>query len=310
VRQIGIECRHKHCPGTSNNSSEESRHRDPGTKRKTRKPWISAETLKLADEKRIARTKRHNSATLRRAYNTLCKLTKESQRWTKQSGSRSSAGRYRELHLGKDKRSIQSYCCSQEEISAENQCNKRQKGIVLTQIDDVLRRWKEYCEELYSNNTVKTYSCSRSYRTSHHRRSKNSGRYTTSGGEQSRHKLKNRKGIGVDGIPGELLKASGDATKREIHELCNRVWKEEKVPDEWEKQYSSQYLKREIPRLHELQTISLITHLSKILLNVILERLKSETEEAISEEQAGFRSGRSTIQQILSLRLMLRNIER
>lgn len=49
-----------------------------GTKRRTSKPWISTETLKLADEKRIARTKRHNSATLRRAYNTLCKLTKES----------------------------------------------------------------------------------------------------------------------------------------------------------------------------------------------------------------------------------------
>ena len=35
-----------------------------------------------------------------------------------------------------------------------------------------------------------------------------------------------------------------------------------------------------------------------------MERLKSETEEAISEEQAGFRSGRSTIQQTLSLRLI------
>ena len=39
----------------------------------------------------------------------------------------------------------------------------------------------------------------------------------------------------MDGIPGELLKASGDATKRKIHELCNRVWKEEKVPEEWGK---------------------------------------------------------------------------
>ena len=85
--------------------------------------------------------------------------------------------------------------------------------------------------------------------------------------------------------------------KRKIHELCNRVWKEEKVPEEWGKAILNTIPKKgDLLDCTNYRTISLVTHLSKILLNVILEHLKSETEEAISEEQAGFRSGRSTIQ--------------
>jgi len=37
---------------------------------------------------------------------------------------------------------------------------------------------------------------------------------------------------------------------------------------------------------------------SKVVLNVILNRLKLEAEQIIAEEQAGFRTGRSTVEQI------------
>ena len=52
------------------------------------------------------------------------------------------------------------------------------------------------------------------------------------------------------------------------------------------------------------RTISLINHSSKILLSVLLQRLKHEIEPHLSEEQAGFRKDRSTVQQILCLRLI------
>ena len=40
------------------------------------------------------------------------------------------------------------------------------------------------------------------------------------------------------------------------------------------------------------------------MLKVLLNRLKPEAEEIIAEEQAGFRAGRSTIDQIFNLRLV------
>ena len=43
------------------------------------------------------------------------------------------------------------------------------------------------------------------------------------------------------------------------------------------------------------ELISLICHPSKVMLKVLLNRLKSQAESIIVEEQAGFRTGRSTI---------------
>ena len=52
------------------------------------------------------------------------------------------------------------------------------------------------------------------------------------------------------------------------------------------------------------RTISLISHSSKVMLKVILNRLRPQAEEIIAEEQAGFRAGRSTIEQIFNLRIL------
>ena len=40
------------------------------------------------------------------------------------------------------------------------------------------------------------------------------------------------------------------------------------------------------------------------MLKVILNRLKSQAEKIIAEEQAGFRAGRSTTEQIFNLRIL------
>ena len=52
------------------------------------------------------------------------------------------------------------------------------------------------------------------------------------------------------------------------------------------------------------RTISLFSHPSKVMLKVLLNRLKPQAEEIIAEEQAGFRTGRSTTEQIFNLRII------
>ena len=47
----------------------------------------------------------------------------------------------------------------------------------------------------------------------------------------------------------------------------------------------------------------LISHQSKVMLKIILNRLKPQAEKTIAEEQAGFRAGRSTTEQIFNLRI-------
>ena len=51
--------------------------------------------------------------------------------------------------------------------------------------------------------------------------------------------------------------------------------------------------------------ISLINHASKILLKILLNRLNPQAEKIISEEQEGFRKGRSTVEQITNCRIIM-----
>ena len=51
-------------------------------------------------------------------------------------------------------------------------------------------------------------------------------------------------------------------------------------------------------------TTSLISHPSKVMLKIILNRLKPQAKKIIAEEQAGFRTGRSIAKQIFHLQIL------
>ena len=62
--------------------------------------------------------------------------------------------------------------------------------------------------------------------------------------------------------------------------------------------------KGDLSECKNYRTIALTSHMGKILMSILLNRLKVQTEEYMADEQAGFRKDRSTIQQILLLRLI------
>ena len=53
------------------------------------------------------------------------------------------------------------------------------------------------------------------------------------------------------------------------------------------------------------RTISLISHASKILLNVIMKRMENKLEEEVSNTQAGFRKNRGTRDHIFNLKMII-----
>ena len=62
--------------------------------------------------------------------------------------------------------------------------------------------------------------------------------------------------------------------------------------------------KGNLQQCQNYQTISLISHASKVMLKIILNRLKPQVEKITAEEQAGFRAGGSTTEQIFNLRIL------
>ena len=62
--------------------------------------------------------------------------------------------------------------------------------------------------------------------------------------------------------------------------------------------------KGNLQQCQNYQMISLNSHPSKVKLMIMLNRLKLQAEKMIAEEQACFRAGRSTIEQIFILRIL------
>ena len=110
---------------------------------------------------------------------------------------------------------------------------------------------------------------------------------------------------GVDNIQAELVQADGEDVITALTTICNRIWQTGDWPTPW-----TQSLAITLPKKGNLQqcqnyrTIRLISYPSKVMLKILLNRLKPQAEKIIAEEHAGFRTGRSTKEQIFNLRIL------
>ena len=117
--------------------------------------------------------------------------------------------------------------------------------------------------------------------------------------------LKKGKSVEVDNIPAELVQAGGEDVITALTTICNKIWQTGEWPTPW-----TQTLVITLPKKGNLQqcqtyrTISLISHPSKVMLKIILNRLKPQAEKIVAEEQAGFSAGRNTTEQIFNLRIL------
>ena len=117
--------------------------------------------------------------------------------------------------------------------------------------------------------------------------------------------LKPGKATGVDNIPTELIQAGRETMIDALLNMCNKIWQTGEWPTSW-----TQSLVVTLPKKGNLQqcqnyrTISLISHASKVMLKISLNRLKPQAEMIITEEQAGFKPGRCTREQIFILKIL------
>lgn len=119
-------------------------------------------------------------------------------------------------------------------------------------------------------------------------------------------RLKNNKASGADGLPAELFKAGGDELVRSMHQLICEIWLGESMPEDWNLSTICPILKKGDPTLRaNYRGISLLPVAYKVLSGVICERLKPIAETLIGPYQCGFRPGKSTTDQIFTLRQIL-----
>jgi len=84
------------------------------------------------------------------------------------------------------------------------------------------------------------------------------------------------------------------------------IWETGEWPEEWTfSTFIPLPKKGHLKQCENYRTIAFVSHASKILLRVILERIRAKTETEIADEQAGFQQGRGTRDQIMNLRILM-----
>ncbi|GFN74782.1 endonuclease-reverse transcriptase [Plakobranchus ocellatus] len=177
------------------------------------------------------------------------------------------------------------------------------EGKCLTKEKEILERWTEYCSALYTH-----VATGKDPNVLNVPPSSSNARHSILRTEiiEAVSSLKPGKSAGIDNITGEMVQAGGEATIDMLFLICNKIWQTGVWPNPWTQSLVITLAKQENLKLcQNYRTISLISHPSKVMLKVILNRLKPEAEKIIAEEQAGFRPGRSTVEQICNVRILM-----
>ncbi|GFR60484.1 endonuclease-reverse transcriptase [Elysia marginata] len=118
--------------------------------------------------------------------------------------------------------------------------------------------------------------------------------------------LNQGKAAGPDLIPPEALKADVDTTATFLCPLFAKVCTSGKYPIDWKEGHLVKIPKKgDLSRCENYRGITLLSIPGKVFNRVLLNRIKSATDPKLRDEQAGFRSNRSTTDQIATLRIIV-----
>jgi sorting nexin-29 len=107
--------------------------------------------------------------------------------------------------------------------------------------------------------------------------------------EKAIYNLNTDRAPGEDDIIAELIKNTSLALKERLHTLICKIWRHERMPDEWKVGLIvPNFKKGDKMKCENYRGITLLNVAYKILSSIILERLKEYSEDNLGEYQCGF----------------------
>ena len=140
--------------------------------------------------------------------------------------------------------------------------------MVLTEAEEIKKRWQEYIEELYKKDL--------------HHTDKYDSVITHLEPDILECELKwalgsitTNKASGGDGIPVELFQVLEDDAVKLLHLICQQIWKIQQWPQDWERSIFIPIPKKGNANEHSsYHTIALISHPSNVMLKILQARLQ------------------------------------
>ena len=163
---------------------------------------------------------------------------------------------------------------------------KDRNGMDLTEAEDIMKRWQEHTKELYEKDL--------------HDPDNHNGVITHLEPGILEFKVKwalesitmNKTSEG-DGIPVELFQILKDDAVKVLHSICQQIWKTQQWPQDRKRSVFIPIPKKgNAKECSNYRTTTLISHASKVMLNILQARLQQYVNRELSDVQAGCRKGR------------------
>ena len=260
--------------------------------------WLSDKAIGIADERSEARARGNNDDKVKQ-------LNRAFQKQARTDKELSLQGTCQQIEINNKMGRTRDLCKEVKNITGtfNPKCRgiKANNGKMVTEGKTVKERWKEYTERLYKKDpNINDIFTEDPY--------EDESDVLESEVKIALQQLANRKAMGCDDIPIELLKMGDMEAVKTLTSVCNCIWKSKKWPQDRKKSVFVPIFKKGCKKECEnYRTIALISHASKVLLKVILKRLEAFLLPELPDEQAGFKRGRVIRDHIANLRWLLQS---
>ena len=179
----------------------------------------------------------------------------------------------------------------------------KQNGDVAMEKNEVLDRWKEYIQDLFSDDERTEFLELDMEMTGPD--------ISESEVEKAIRKMKTGKAIGEDGVAVEMIGALENFSIKKLTRIINKMYSSGEIGEDMCKSVFITIPKKPgTMECNKHRTISIMSQVVKIMLRIILERIRRKIKHEIAEEQYGFVEGKGTRNAIFVLRMLSeRNIE-
>ena len=181
-------------------------------------------------------------------------------------------------------------------------CIQSKDGTLIMEKDEILERWSEYIEELFDDERGQKPVI---------RKNIEGPRILKAEVTAAIAHTKRNKAAGPDGIVVEMIEALEDFGIDTMTEIINEIYDSGTIPEDLSKSIFIALPKKHNATECELhRTISLMSHVIKMILRIIMWRARKNIKPEIGKEQCGFMKDTGTRNAIFTLRMICeRSIE-
>ena len=264
-------------------------------------PWLSQETLASIKQKRQVR-KDHGDRSIE--YRLHKSIVKKMCRIDKEKHIENQHRELAELPLN------QKYYEAIKRMKLSRQ--KKVKGwgikslinesVTLTDKDNILENWALFYEKLYHSDNQNYIPLPEPTDTPIPPVIPDELKYNI-------NLLKSGKAPGPDVITAEMFKAGGDELQKKILELVNLIVTSRDVPEQLNIiEIITLFKKGDRLNCGNYRPISLLSHIYKLVMQIIYNRISHDLIAALPTSQAAYQPGRSTIEQIQSIQQIIEKV--